>query len=315
MSIRITFAVFAVTWLFAAPVWAQQAEPAETTGDISVTELRLSDGSILYGTIQSDDPDRVRFKTIAGVEVDLKRSEIASMRPARGRVVAGEFRPADSNSTRMLFAPTARTLAKGEGYIGVYEFLLPFVQIGVTDRFSMGAGTPLIFFGDEGGRPVWVTPKYQFLRKDSTAVAAGLLHFTGLGSSTQMGIAYTVATSGSADNAFSAGAGWAYARYKTTTRSCTYDAKGRSSCADPVESITHKGGAVMMLGGERRAGRRVKIVTENYVFKSGAIVSVAVRFLGDRLSADLGVFSPIVRDDFDGFFLAPVVNFVWKFGS
>lgn len=77
-----------------------------------------------------------------------------------------------------------------------------------------------------------------------------------------------------------------------------------------------KGGVspVVMVGGERRVSRRVKVVTENYVFNQGGIVSVGVRFLGERLSADLGVFAPISGEE-GVFVLAPIVNFVWTFGK
>jgi len=66
-----------------------------------------------------------------------------------------------------------------------------------------------------------------------------------------------------------------------------------------------------MVGGERRLSRRLKFVTENYVWEGpSGIISGGVRFIGDRLSADVGLAVPIVDD---GFFAFPVVNFVWAF--
>ena len=124
-----------------------------------------------------------------------------------------EFRPADANATRLLFSPTARSLRTGEGYIGVYEFLLPFVQVGITDRLSMGVGTPLIFFGDDSGRPVWLTPKYQFYKGPRTSAAVGVMPFVIVGENVRFGLAYTVVTTGGDDDALTVGAGWAYARY------------------------------------------------------------------------------------------------------
>jgi energy-converting hydrogenase Eha subunit B len=56
----------------------------------------------------------------------------------------------------------------------------------------------------------------------------------------------------------------------------------------------------------------VKFITENYGFQGGGLVSAGVRFIGDRLSADLGVFVPIGLDEV---ILLPVVNFVWTFGE
>ena len=148
-------------------------------------------------------------RTLAGGVVEVDRAQILSLEPAIGRVVAGQFWRADSNATRLLFAPTGRSLKKGSGYIGVYQFLLPFVQVGVTDSLSIGAGTPLIFFGDEASRPVWVTPKYQFFRGSKTSAAVGLMHFVIFGENSRAGLAYAVTTTGSDDNALSVGAGWA----------------------------------------------------------------------------------------------------------
>jgi len=64
-----------------------------------------------------------------------------------------------------------------------------------------------------------------------------------------------------------------------------------------------------MIGGEHRIGRRLKFITENYVWHDGGIISGGVRFLGERLSADC-IFAPIVADTT---IAAPVVSFVWKF--
>ena len=302
--------------LLATPAAAQTREPAVSPGQMTVLmELQLADGSVLYGYVVRDVPDRIVFRTLTGTDLELVRADISELRPARGRIVDGRFQPYDSNTTRMLFAPTARSLPKGEGYVGVYELLLPFVQVGVTDRFSMGAGTPLLFVGDESGRPVWLTPKYQFYDGASTSAAAGVLHFAGIGSDSQVGIAYAVATRGGPDGALTLGGGWAYARYT--------DEQYPSRCAtpgpppmlpspcDPIEVKEREGSPVVMLGGERRLGEGIKIVTENYAFQGGGVVAVGFRFLGDRLSADLGVFAPLGTEDV---FVGPIVNFTWRFG-
>jgi hypothetical protein len=55
----------------------------------------------------------------------------------------------------------------------------------------------------------------------------------------------------------------------------------------------------------------VKVLSENYAFKSGGILSIGVRFLGERLSADLGVVA-LVSGEFTE--PAPIANFVWTFG-
>ncbi|HVJ26986.1 MAG TPA: hypothetical protein VM493_05560, partial [Vicinamibacterales bacterium] len=62
-------------------------------------------------------------------------------------------------------------------------------------------------------------------------------------------------------------------------------------------------------GGERRVGPHLKLITENYIWQDGeGILSAGVRFMGERLSADLGLAMPIGEG-----FVFPVVSFVYVF--
>jgi hypothetical protein len=166
-------------------------------------------------------------------------------------------------------------------YLGVYEFMLPFVQVGVTDRISIGGGTPLFFGEGDSGHPFWITPKVQVIRREKTQVAVGALHgfIPGAGHG---GIAYAVGTYGNAASSFTAGAGVAY-------------------------SGDGPGAGLAMIGGEMQVRRNVKFITENYIWRGGhTVVTGGVRFFGESLSADLALALPIT----EGFYLMPVVNFV-----
>ena len=201
-------------------------------------------------------------------------------------VDAQEGQPsAPASDTRLLFGPTARALPKGQVYFGVYEFLMPFVQVGLTDRISLGGGTPLFFGIDESHRPFWITPKAQVLHRGSTDVAVGALHMFVPGEGGG-GIGYVVATHGGERGAFTAGAGVAYDDYGG-------------------------GVPVVMIGGDREMRPGLRFVTENYVWKSGhGLASAGVRFSGERLSADVGLGIPLGLGDVFGF---PVINFVYRF--
>jgi hypothetical protein len=266
------------------PLAAQSA----SAGDEGVTyELRLKDGSRVFGRIAAESQDEVVFETHSGVALTTRRDQIASLRPVDGEVRGGEFLPADPNHTRLFFGPTGRALPRGQVYFGVYEFLLPFVQVGVTDRISVGGGTPLVFFFDEDGfdRPFWLTPKVQVFNGKAVQASVGV--FQGFGGGESAGIAYGVVTGGSKMASVTGGVGVAY-----------------NSDGDRT--------VVVMAGGDRQVGRRVKLVTENYVWQSGAgIVSAGVRFFGDRLSADVALGVPVGGDA--GGFAFPVVNFVYLF--
>jgi hypothetical protein len=262
--------------------------PAPTVvvaGEGEIQELVLRDGTRAFGRVERVDGALILFRTTSGVEIDVAIDQVAELRRARGRVVDGAFRPADPNPTRLFFAPTGRSLRQGDAYLGVYEILLPFVQVGLTDRISIGAGTPLVF-GDFSERPFWITPKVQVLATESTQAAVGALHFMNIDDES-IGIAYGVVTRGSDDSALSVGVGYAY-----------------------DQGDDGDGAVLAMIGGEHRITRGMKVVTENYVFRDGGIASVGVRLLRERLSVDLGLVAPLASD---GFIVFPMVNFVWAF--
>jgi hypothetical protein len=249
-------------------------------------ELLLRDGTRAIGRVERVDGSAVTFKTTAGATIQVEVAEIVSVRPVAGRIVAGEFRRADPNPTRLFFGPTARSLKQGDGYVGVYEIFLPFVQVGITDRISFGAGTPLIF-GEGTGHPFWITPKVQVFESELTKASVGVMHFLNVGDGT-LGIAYVVATRGTADSAVSGGVGYAYDR--------SYDSSN--------------GAAVFMIGAEHRATRGMKVMTENYVFDGGGIVSGGVRWMGEHFSADLALVMPFDGNSAVAF---PLVNVVYSF--
>jgi hypothetical protein len=268
-----------------ALAYAQQP-PQRTTAPFmkTVQELLLNDGSRLYGVVESEDDSEIVFRTTSGAVVRAPRDRIVSIRPVTGRIVKGEFRREDPNNTRLLFGPTGRTLRRGETYLGVYEFMMPFVQVGITDRISIGGGTPLVFAPGASNRPYWVTPKVSVFSRGGTHVSAGLFHaldFDNHG----VGVAYGVMTRDLESGSFTIGAGMGY-------------------------TSTGERGGVLMVSADGPVRRNMKVITENYVWRSAGVTSLGIRFFGDNLSADLAL--GVVFTD-DGVFGAPVVNFVYRF--
>ena len=281
--LRVPF-VLALALLAAAPAARAQDRPQSA----ELVELVLRDGSRVYGTIERQTDYEVVLKTASGAVVTAGTAQIVTLKRVNGRLVRGEFQRSDPTATRLFFAPTGRQLKRGEAYFAVHQVLMPTLQVGVTDRFSLGGGTPLVFFGggDDGWeRPFWITPKLQLLDTGRVQVAAGA--FQGLSVDGQSGgIAYGVTTMGSESASWTGGAGLAYS-----------SDGGRS--------------AVVMLGGDRQIARSVKVITENYFWKGGdGIVSVGFRFFGEQLSADVGLTVPIGAENLIMF---PIVNFVYSF--
>lgn len=264
---------------------AQDAEPAAAARD-TLYEVRLADGSVLYGRVR-DEGAAVTVETQGGATVRLRREQIASMAPLRGRVVRGRVWPADPNATRLFFAPTARSVGAGHGYLGVYEIFFPFLTFGVTDWLTLSGGTPLI--PDVIGRVFYVAPKLTVVQTERFSAAAGVLY--GADREEGIGLGYGVGTFGDADRALTVGVGWRFDGDVGTDR------------------------LMAMVGGERRMGRGTKLITENYLVQgsSEAYVSGGIRFFGERLSADLGFAAPFGEDDCRGGCFFPVVNFVYSF--
>ena len=257
----------------------------EVAPDGVLQELDLEDGSRLLGGVVEVEGDRVLFRTASGLDLVLTVDQIRDVRRVRGRVNGGEFQPEDPNRTRLFFGPTARSLPRGRGYLGVYELVMPFVQVGVTDRLTVGGGTPLVYGGGDS-HPFWFTPKFQLLRGERTQVAAGVMHFVFTGDDEPVGIAYGVVTHGTSDASVTAGAGYGY-------------------------ESSDRGAWIGMVGGDVRVGRGVKLLAEGYAWQDGeGILMAGVRLFGSRLSADLGVVTAVGGGDT---FVFPVVNVVWTF--
>ena len=273
--------VAAVLIAMCAAIGPRPASAQEVKGP--TYELKLRDGSRVYGAIERQTDEQIEFRTIGGALITAQAADVLALKEVKGTLVAGEFLPDDPNQTRLFFGPTARSLPKGAVSFGTYEFVMPFVQVGVTDRFSIGGGTPLLFGFDESERPFWITPKFQVIDRGKLSAAVGSLHL--LASGHNSGIGYGVVTISQPAGSLSMGAGLAFD-----------DGGGKSP--------------VVMVGGDTRVRRNLKLLTENYVFKDGGILSGGVRFIGDRLSADLGLVAPLGAD---GFFVFPVANFVYFF--
>jgi hypothetical protein len=272
---------------------AAQVPERVVVGD-TLQRVRLVDGSTLFARVVAVEGDRVTLETVGGDRLEVAVDRIRSMAPARGRVVDGEFWTEDPNRTRLLvLAPTGRTLDRGEGYISSFWIFLPFVSYGVTDHITLSGGTPLL--PEVIGRVVYLAPKVRVHRRPGMDLAVGSLAFfaTEAVDEGSVGLLYGVGTFGNPDRSLSAGAGWGFALGGGDARISN----------DPV----------VLLGGEFRVARNVKLLTENYFVpgESEGILSAGVRLFGERLSVDFGIGT--ATGITSGWL--PVLNFVYNFGG
>lgn len=246
-----------------------------TTDSTEVQVIRLRDGSSIVGRVVAATPDTVRFASAVGT-LTIPREYVTELREVeRSAVRSGEVWVANPNATRLLFAPTGRMLAKGEGYFNdTYLFFLN-VQGGITSRFTLGGGLSIVPFGEFSDNVFFVTPKVGVVASPKFNLAIGGLagYVGGLadeGETANLGVLYAVGTFGSPDASVTIGTGLAYA--------------GGQFADTPVA----------MLGAEKRIGRRVSFVTENYLLPNEevpSILSYGLRFFGEKLSVDLALWN------------------------
>lgn len=271
----------------ALPGSAQAPPPGlvvpEDTATVQI--LSLADGSSLFGRILEVGPP-VRFRLTSGQVLTLEWEAVREVKVSNGRVVNGQVWEPDPNPTRLFFAPTARTTPRGSGYFSVYELVIPFLSFSLTDAFMLAGGTPIIG-GFDGSRPFWIAPKLRVVNTPKVQAALGIWSIsTGDLDDELFSLLYGVGTFGDADLAFTVAIG--------------YGMEGSDLADSPV-----------LVGGfETRVARRMKLVSENWIFPGDvALLSIGPRFMGERLSADVGL-GWLVGDG--EAFLFPLVNFVFS---
>ena len=289
-TLRVRTVLFSATALVAtivlpAPAHAQAPPDIPAPSD-TIHEVRLGDGSVIFARVLEFDQERVVFETVGGARLDVERTGIEGIRPARGQAVDGEFRTEDPGGTRLFFTSTGRSLERGEAYIGTYVVILPFAALGVTDRFTIVGGAPVLFGELE---PFYLGPKIQILRRPEVQASIGTLAF--FFDDEVVGVVYGVGTFGDTDDALSAGIGYFYS--------------GDEVLNEPA----------FMVGGETRVSRRIKLLTENYVLPDavGVVLSGGVRIIGDRFNTEVGAMGAIA-DGGDGGCCVPLINFSYSFG-
>jgi hypothetical protein len=287
--------LIAAALLACAAVRPGAAAAQDTTTAVaadSIYEIRLRDGSVLIGRVLTDDGTTLTVQTEAGVNLSLRRDQVASITAIKGRMVNGEVWGDDPHATRLFFAPTARSIPQGQGYFGVYELFFPFVSYGLTDRFTISAGTPIV--PEAIGQVFYLAPKYEVLRTQGASAAVGVLALFAPDQALDgsVGLLYAVGTLGDPDQALTVGA--------------TVPFVATSGDSDIGSE------PAFMIGGESRLTRRIKLLSENYLVPGeGSLLSAGVRFFGERLSADFGIGAAFGSGD--QACCLPLVNFVYSF--
>jgi hypothetical protein len=226
-------------------------------------QVTLRSGTVFKGILTALRPRELEFDTPDLGRVVTPRASIVALQdltsPNRARDYVG-------NGTRLFFAPTARNLRRGEGYVQNINFLVIGANYGVSDHVSVGMLASLIPGIRLSDQALAVTPKFSTsLSNDQWHVGGGVLYARAAG--TGLGVAYGVGTYGSADRNLTFGLGYGFGEGGFGNR------------------------PVFVLGGASRVGRRISLVSENYLFAVGGTDNLALGLYGLRLSWPILSFS------------------------
>lgn len=257
--------------------------------NVQVHRIELKDGSVVIGTILSEDSESVKFRTLSNIEMVIQRDQILEMEIISDKIVKGELWIKDPNRTRLLFAPTGRALNAGQGYFSTYEIFFPFFAYGVTDFFSIAGGMTLIPGAEE--QLLYFAPKITPLQTKYFNLAAGALFIKVPDEEEGAGIVYGVSTYGKEDLAVTLGIGFGFS--------------GGDFASNTIITV----------GGEVQISKSMKLITENWIIPNNDVhlISLGVRFFGKSLAADLGLIYPAGSEP-NGFPFIPWVGFAYNFG-
>lgn len=251
--------------------------------------VKMKDASTYNGTFQSKTDSTLTI--FAGkTKIELKISEIKSYQEIdQSRYIKGKYWFPNPHHTRYLFGPSAFNLKKGEGYYQNTYAVVNTINYGVTDHFTMGAGTELISLFS--GYPVLIlTPKIGGY-KISDKLYAGGGAFLGFSTDGSGGIGYGVLTYGNEDSNLTFGTGWAFSN--------------SDLASNPVLTIS----------GMHRFARSIAFITENWLVPFDGytpVFSYGLRFFGERMAVDIAFINTpeFTKEIVIGI---PFIDFVYKF--
>ena len=203
-----------------------------------------------------------------------------------------ESKPGDPNRARLLFAPTARSIPAGNVSFTIFELFFPALSVGIGDIVSLNGGISILP-GLSEFQLIYAAAKVTFFQSDMFSAAAGFGYASTANSSFVKDgalVYYGIGTYGNEDNSITFGGGY-------------FGSTGNNS----------KSPLVILLGGELRASKSVKFITENYIVPTNdfTLISVGLRFFGEHLAGDFGLFRPFEKWGESFFF--PWVGFGYTF--
>ena len=222
--------------------------------------VELLSGSSFIGKLIAQRENELEFMTKDLGRLTVQKANIRRLQLLTATQALHGWEPV-GNGTRIFFAPTARPLRKGEGYVQNIDIFLLGANYGITDNISFGVLVPVL--PGVGLSVFALTPKVSFQVQDKLHVGGGILYASDFRSGG--GVGYGVATYGSADNNVTLGLGYGFA-------------------SGDISSSP-----VVVVGGATRISRRISLLNETYIYTGGLAGLLGFRVAATRLSGSLGI--------------------------
>ena len=300
------------------------AQENKTTSNDTIYMVSMKEGSVIYGKIISKNDSLIILETKTMGKTSIMMKDIQELKEMqKNSFVNGQYRFPNPHATRYFFGSSAINLKKGEGYYQNTYLLLNSFYIGITDYINIGGGFEFLTLFATGDPVYFLSLKGGGKISKNFYLAAGTFFFSYSNGDNRVNnlLAYGIATYGNHEHNFSIGTGF------------NFNNKEYYSTVEPLPKYP-----IFTLSGMTRVSRKVALVTENWIIPattekiSGsyfdqngnyvyhyelsssyrAYISYGLRFLGEKLSVDLGLVNTkeIAKEFAIGI---PYVDFVVKF--
>lgn len=260
---------------------SSQAEPDTTAKWL----VETNNGDIYLGNIVSEDSINLVMNTEIRGGITIAKADIKSRKMiASQKKVKTEKESFNPIMTRYFFGASAIPLKKGEGCYQNSQIFFSQVNYGLHENFSAGIGATPLYLLSGVSTPFWITAKFSIpVHSDFVHVAGGGIAITAMDGENRewLGSVYAVATIGTSDQNFSFGTAYGFFE-------------------DNFFEIP-----LFTLSGVFRAGKRIYVITENYIISYHGyefiLASFGAKWAAKSYSIDFGGFFPVSETRFFAF--------------
>lgn len=263
----------------------------------SVVTLHMNNGDILTGVVIAEDSESLTIRTLKDYEITVRKKNLLRVISNEGVDRKYRFQRIDRNYSRLMLAPTGRPLRRGDGYFSNAYVLFPGIALGVTDNITILAGISIIPGLDLDQQLLYFAPKIGHRFGDNFSFSVGAAYAT-VGEDFTAGMIFAVGTVGPDHAAFTGGIGLGY--------------------AGEGDDVKFADNPVIMFGGNLRMSNSVALVSENWMATGENFdlneqpFGIAIRFFGERLSADFGFL--LIGEVLEAGFPIPWLSMTYNFG-